>query len=89
MEQPEEPIIMDTEHSYLTECIAELEATAERDRSAKQKCALICSKNVINRLEHVKKPKPELSIVARPGIKTKSRRFIESIHHRMDTEDHF
>jgi hypothetical protein len=58
---------MDSEREYLIECIEGLELVDEADRSARQKCALQSYRNALGRLDPLKKSKPDLSIVARPG----------------------
>ena len=46
------------ERVFLTECIAEIDAINEADRSPRQKCALLAYRNAVDRLAPVQKLKP-------------------------------
>jgi hypothetical protein len=79
---------MDAEREYLTECITNLEIIDEAARSQRQNCTLTTYRNVLAKLDPVKKIKPDLSIVARPGAKLNRDGLPKSFTTGMDTEEH-
>jgi hypothetical protein len=79
---------MEEERTYLREVIAALEQTEIADRTPKQKFDLKLYKNALLNLAPVVRPKPELGVVARPGVKFNRDGLPKSFKTGMDSEEH-
>ena len=79
---------MEEECTYLREVIAALELTKIDNRSPKQKYDLKLYRHALDNLVPVRLPKPELGVVARPGVKFNRDGLPKAFKTGMDTEEH-
>jgi hypothetical protein len=73
---------------YLREVIPALELTEANQRTPKQKYDLKLYHHALETLVPVRPPKPELSVVARPGVKFNRDGLPKAFTTGMDTEEH-
>jgi hypothetical protein len=85
---PQLNLNMEDERTYLREVIGTLEATEIERQTPKQKYDLRLYRQALENLVPVKKPKPELSVVARPGVKFNRDGLPKAFKTSMDTEEH-
>jgi hypothetical protein len=79
---------MEEERIYLRTVIAAVEQTEVADRTPKQKFDLKLYQSALLNLVPIVRPKPELGVVARPGVKFNRDGLPKSFKTGMDSEEH-